>query len=320
MNIRQATARTVTIGPILDADGVAKTDEVVASILASKNGGVAAALDSVTLTHSQTGYYRLALTAVDTDTLGTLELSLNSGTNTMPIKEMNVATAEAWDALYAESGGALPAKATSIRTAVGMDAANLDTQLAAILSNAGTGARTLTITVNDGTDPLESAKVRFTKGAESYVQTTNASGICTFGLDEGTWTVTITLIGYSFTPTTKVVSATGSQTYSMSAISITASDPELTTGYLFAYDEDGNIEQGVEFGLQMTGVADSEGYAYDGAIRTATSDSDGLVEFTNLFKGGTYSIRRGTRGKSYSFTIPANEESTFPISSVIGRA
>lgn len=110
MDIRLSTARTILIGPILDADGVAKTNEVVASILISKNGGAQSALNaSATLTHSHTGYYLLALTASDTDTLGCLELGLNSTTNAMPIRSLNVMPAAVWDALYAASGGLIPA-------------------------------------------------------------------------------------------------------------------------------------------------------------------------------------------------------------------
>jgi len=115
MNVRKDTARTIVVGPILDSAGAAKTDEVVASILASKNGGAAGALNaSATLTHANTGYYRLALTVSDIDTLGCLELVLNSTTNSMPIRALNVMTATAWDALHAASGGELPADAIKI--------------------------------------------------------------------------------------------------------------------------------------------------------------------------------------------------------------
>lgn len=101
MNIREDTARTIVVGPILDADGVAKTDEVVASVLASKNGGAPGALDgSATLAHQHTGNYLLALTANDTDTAGVLELSLSSTTNVMPVKSVNVMPTAKWDALY----------------------------------------------------------------------------------------------------------------------------------------------------------------------------------------------------------------------------
>lgn len=105
MNVRLGTARTITVGPVLDSVGAAKTDEVVGSILASKNGGDPAALDgSATLTHKAAGYYRLALTVNDISALGCMEFILNSGTNTMPIRALNVMTAESWDALYAAGG------------------------------------------------------------------------------------------------------------------------------------------------------------------------------------------------------------------------
>lgn len=115
MNVRQSTARTVIVGPILDADGVAKTDEVVASIKISKNGGDPAALDgSATLTHKHTGNYALSLTANDADTLGVAQISLSSTTNAMPVKDLNVMTATAFDALYAASGGELPVDVVKI--------------------------------------------------------------------------------------------------------------------------------------------------------------------------------------------------------------
>jgi hypothetical protein len=123
MNIRLSTQRTIVIGPVLDSAGAAKTDEVVASVLASKNGGNPTALDgSATLTHKQTGFYLLLLTATDTNALGCLEITLNSTTNTMPVKALNVMPALAWDALYAASGGKVPA---SVAAGDGVDAALL---------------------------------------------------------------------------------------------------------------------------------------------------------------------------------------------------
>lgn len=115
MNVRLGTSRTILVGPVLDSDGVAKTDLAVAAILASKNGGNPAALDgSATLTHKQTGHYLLLLTANDISALGCLELSINSTTDAMPIKSLNVLTAAAWDALHAASGGYVPADMTHI--------------------------------------------------------------------------------------------------------------------------------------------------------------------------------------------------------------
>jgi len=101
--IKQSTARTIIVGPVLDADGAAKTDEVVANIKITKNGTVGAADGSATLTHDHAGKYKLALTANDVDTLGVLEISLNSGTNDMPMSRFNVVAANVFDSLVSGS-------------------------------------------------------------------------------------------------------------------------------------------------------------------------------------------------------------------------
>ena len=99
--LRQSTARTILVGPVLDSDGVAKTDEVVASIKVTKNGTVGAAHGSTTLTHDHAGKYKLAMNAGDPDTVGVLEVSLNSGTNDMPVARFNVVEEAVFDAMYA---------------------------------------------------------------------------------------------------------------------------------------------------------------------------------------------------------------------------
>jgi hypothetical protein len=115
MIIRQSTARTILVGPVLDSTGAAKTDEVVGNIKVTKNGTVGAANGSATLDHDHAGKYRLALTASDTDTVGVLEISLNSGTNDMPVKGLNVVETAIWDALLADGAtGLLPANVTQI--------------------------------------------------------------------------------------------------------------------------------------------------------------------------------------------------------------
>lgn len=101
--IRQSTARTILVGPVLDADGAAKTDEVVANVRVTKNGTVGSAHGSTTLTHNHAGKYRLAMDAGDPDTVGVLEISLNSGTNDMAVARFNVVEEAVFDAMYAAS-------------------------------------------------------------------------------------------------------------------------------------------------------------------------------------------------------------------------
>ena len=88
--------------------------------------------------------------------------------------------------------------------------AEMDTAIAAINTGSGSGAYSLTVTVTDGTDPLESATVRLVEGANNFTASTNALGEASFSLDAATYTVTVTKFGYSFTPTTRTV--TGNET------------------------------------------------------------------------------------------------------------
>lgn len=85
-------------------------------------------------------------------------------------------------------------------------------------TGAGTGSHTVTTTVNCGSNPLESAPVRYTKGEKSYVQFTDEDGQCTHNLDDGTWTLDITMFGYSPTETTLAVNGNESPEYSVALL------------------------------------------------------------------------------------------------------
>ena len=181
----------------------------------------------------------------------------------------------------------------------------------------GSGARTITITVDDGSTALENAKVRVTSGSDSYVTTTNVSGIVVFALDDATWTVSITKSGYTFTPVTLAVSADTAQTYSMTQVSIPASDPDLVTGYLYVYDEDGVVEEGADLQMKFVDLTGT-GFCPDTKIRTETSDSNGLVSFTNLFTSAEYKMRRGQDRAWKRINIPSTASGTYAITNFGG--
>jgi hypothetical protein len=120
---RQSTARTVMVGPVLDADGVAVTDGVVGDFKISKNGGAPAALNgSATLTHRNTGHYSLALTASDLDTVGQAEVVIDDTVNACPMKELTVIEEAVYDALYAASAVGYVADQPVNVTKIGGDA------------------------------------------------------------------------------------------------------------------------------------------------------------------------------------------------------
>jgi hypothetical protein len=111
---RQSTAIIVTVGPVLDADGVAVTDGVVGDFVISKNGAAPAALNaSATLTHRNTGHYSLSLTATDVNTVGTAEVVINDTVNACPMKEITVVEPATYDVLFADAAPG-PASPTNI--------------------------------------------------------------------------------------------------------------------------------------------------------------------------------------------------------------
>jgi len=148
--LRQSTSATIMLGPILDADGVAKTDEVVGSMRIAKAGGVPATLDgSATLTHRHTGHYSLTLTANDTDTVGLLEVTINSTTNAMPIRACNVVEEAIYDGVFASGATALGTAASQSAIDSVVDQVLEDT--AELQTNQGNWLTATSVTVSDKT-------------------------------------------------------------------------------------------------------------------------------------------------------------------------
>ena len=184
-------------------------------------------------------------------------------------------------------------------------------------SGTGTGARTVTVTVTDsGATPIQNARVRLTSGATSYSALTNVSGVIVFNLDDATWTVAITAVGYSFSGTTLVVDGTETPTYVMTTNSVpTPSDPTLSTGSLYCYNTAGAIEAGVIIRFELTTGLGTAGRALDRGAYLLTSDVAGLIQGT-FIRGAIYRGRRGTTGIWYTFTVP--NTGTFNLPEILG--
>jgi len=201
----------------------------------------------------------------------------------------------------------------SLRSAIGMSAADLDSQLDAILAaasaGAGTGARTVTITVNDGTTVLQNALVRLTEGVNTFRALTNASGVATFNLDDATYTVAITKSGYSYAGTTLVVDGTETRTYSMTVVSITPPDnPDLSAVVVTCLGTDFETESGVTIDLRIiTLPTGSTNAAYPGMKQTATSNGSGIATLYAP-KGSVCEWKRGKEDSWTEITIDDAEQ------------
>lgn len=194
-------------------------------------------------------------------------------------------------------------------------------KLDTISGGAGSGARTVTVTVDDGTDPLEGATVRLTEGVNTYTATSDVNGQCTFNVDDATYTVAVSKHGYTFAGTTIVVDGDETATYSMTAVAIIPPpSAETSTGVITTYDEEGVAEADVSMSVQMESGPGTAGYAWDRKIWTETSDDDGLVQFVGIVRGATYAIWRGSRrtsdNEAATFTVP--DEDSFSIAEVLG--
>jgi hypothetical protein len=209
----------------------------------------------------------------------------------------------------------------SLRSALGMSAADLDSQMDAILAaasaGAGTGARTVTITVNDGTTVLQNAVVRFTEGANTFRALTNASGVATFNLDDATYTVAITKSGYTYAGTTLVVNGTETATYSMTATNVTSpTNPDLSAIEVLCLDDDFEAVAGVEVNFRMAAIASGDqNRAHPGAKKTVTSNSSGIARFEGP-QGATIEWKRGT-GQVWT-AVTLDNDSVTNVTSVIG--
>jgi hypothetical protein len=190
--------------------------------------------------------------------------------------------------------------------------------VAALDVGTGSGANAVTITIDDGTNPLESVKVRVTKGSESYLGTTNASGVATFALDNGTWTVRATLPLYTMDAETLVVDGTEAETYSMTALSVTVSDEGLVTGYWLAHDADGVATEDVTVTVRPVSSGQT-GTAHETSGRECESDANGMIYVANLKPGMRYEARRGTDKTWIQFDVATTATTPYALTDVWGR-
>lgn len=205
--------------------------------------------------------------------------------------------------------------------------------IAGIEGGEGSGANTLTITVND-TDgyPLETISVRRTKGADTRSRSTDVAGQTVFNLDAGSWVLSAaesglySLSGASGTgvtfdaatqTATVVISGTGAQavTLVMTAISLSVPESPRIRARLLVLDA--NSKQGkpnVSLEIVQTGQAAANGYGSEVLPRTIVSNAGGLAEWYAL-PGETYSIT-GPNGVAHSVQIAKSAVDPYDVPSI----
>lgn len=135
-----------------------------------------------------------------------------------------------------------------------------------------TGANTVTITVQYASLPVEGAKVRLSRVGETGIEETDADGEVAFSANDGTWTVAITKPGFQFTPTTLEVNGDEIVAYTLTAVSIPASDAGKRTVYYTCYGSNGALLVGTTVYAKCV-KAPGSGFALMGTDRSVTSDA-----------------------------------------------
>jgi hypothetical protein len=282
----QTTATQKCVVRITDYVGSSKTVTCSTPGFTVATGDTVEILAITALTEAEVNAQAdLALTDIGLDHLVSASVAGADVTDNSIVGQMVAADGD-WDTF---------AKATDSLDAIGNT----------IAGTAGAGAYTVTINVKDTEATpanLENVAVRLSEGANVLVAQTNAAGNAVFALDAATFSYALTKAGYSGETGTTVVTGTGSFAYDIALNAITPSSGSLTsTGVLVTYDESYATEDGVTINVQMSTGPGVAGIALDTTLRTVVSSGGGVVQVTNLIRGATYSIWRGTYGSSSVF-------------------
>lgn len=188
-------------------------------------------------------------------------------------------------------------------------AASAVTKIAAAINGSG-GANAITITVTDGTNPLQNVNWSVYDNGNALVGTgfTDASGHGSLSANNGTYTVALVKSGYTFTPTTCTVTGIQAGTLVNNlvmtpvAVPSAPTDPTLCTVYGYIVNSQGVPLQGVK--LKVTPVSQNAvqspivttgGYVFSFNTVEATSNGSGyvacnVVRTDNLAQQVTYDV------------------------------
>jgi len=174
-------------------------------------------------------------------------------------------------------------------------------------TTSGAGPNQVNVTVSSSAGgTVQGAVVRMqATGLGDHTATTNASGVASFNLPSGTWNLTASLNGYSYSGSTQVISTNPQAvpiTMTVTSVS-TPSSPSKSVGVLLCLDTSGDPESGVTVSFQMVAGPGDGGYSLDAAIVEEDCDSEGVLE-REFLRGATYDAWRGVRGARVRFVVP----------------
>ena len=165
--LKQSTAASVIVGQLLDANGAAVTTGVVGDFGIGKNGSYAT-LSGATVTHIGNGYYLIALTTGNTDTVGRLVLYAVNTSYGMATHHWTVLLASVFDAIITNATNTTGGLATAT--------AAISAFAGAISTYAGGAVASVTAAVTVGTN---NDKTGYSLSSSQTFSTTGSVGSVT---------------------------------------------------------------------------------------------------------------------------------------------
>jgi len=146
--LNQSTVETAYVGPVLDSAGAPVTTAVLGDFRLVKNG-TAATLTGATVTHDANGYYRIAFTTGNTDTIGRLDVGVGNTAMSMANHRFMVVSSVNFSAMVTNNlpDAILTRNVSNVESTAGEH--TLCTVVLAMLEHSISGS-TLTIKRTDG--------------------------------------------------------------------------------------------------------------------------------------------------------------------------
>ena len=195
----------------------------------------------------------------------------------------------------------------------------IDSKIDSIASeNLGPNKLTVTVIEKDS-DPevkIQSANVRFSKGAERTSKETDSLGVAETGLSNGTWDIVIVRYGYNSYVGSVIVSGDTEIEIELTKNAISEPlAPGLSTGFCLCLSNSGLPVQGIDiFYREATAV--SNGYSYSDEYGSFESNQNGLAQFAGFIQGAQYRIWRGQldweEDKGVLITVPVADNFELP--------
>lgn len=319
----QSTPAQKSFIPVASYSGATKT----VTLTAAPKFTIAVG-DTIDIVASTVNISQLTDIENDVDTIKNLSTSTNSKVLNLP-EDGSFATIAASVANTEQGVDEIrPKMGTFVSLGSGANlSANLQDLAGSLIDpGIGGGPHTVVLTFldSDTNDPIENLAVRMKASAADDLRgVTDENGQVTFYCQDATYTITARIANYTLDdmPITLAVSGDATPTaYTMTAVTVTPSEVGQTTLYLVCLDETNQPETDVTFTLRFKSPpAGESGFAYDRKPRTATSDVNGLVQFTGEVPGASYSISRTDDPVPFGFVVDANAGSSWEIPSFSGR-